>query len=189
MNNKLTPELLIAAYSQGFFPMPEHETEEILWFNPNPRAVLPLDGFHLSKSLAKKIKNTTFTYTVDQCFDEIIEHCANRPDTWINDEIKVAYKELHRYGNAHSIEVWHDSKIAGGLYGVQVGKAFFAESKFHLVTDASKAAVYFLTQYMKQNQLELLEVQFQTDHLQSLGVIEISSEDYLERLAKAVQKP
>lgn len=188
METKLTPELLIAAYSQGFFPMPAPESDEIQWFCPNPRAVLPLQGFHLSRSMQKKIKKNYFRYTVDLCFQEVIEHCANRDDVWINEEIISAYTKLHHSGNAHSIEVWHNDKLAGGLYGVQIGRAFFAESKYHTVTDASKAAVYFLVDYMKSSGLELLEVQFQSEHLKTLGVIEISHEEYMTRLDKALRK-
>ena len=182
----LTSNLLIKAYASGFFPMPYGPNDEIHWFNPDPRAILPLDNFHASRSLKRSIKKNNFSYTINKCFEEVMNHCGNRKDTWINDEIKKAYLQLHLDGGAHSLEVWCDGKIAGGLYGVSVGSAFFAESKFHTITDGSKAALYFLVEHMNNLHMELLEIQFMTDHLKSLGAIHIDGLDYEKRLEKAV---
>ena len=183
----LTTQLLLKAYSSGFFPMPYGPHDEIHWFNPDPRAILPLDSFHLSKSLKRSIKKRCFEYTVNKCFDDIMNHCSNRSETWINDEIKTAYSNLHEAGFAHSIEVWSNGELAGGLYGVSIGSAFFAESKFHLITDGSKAALYFLVEHMKELGMDLLEVQFITDHLKTLGVTQIDAAKYELLLAKSVQ--
>lgn len=179
---------LINAYANGYFPMPEPKTEEILWYYPDPRAVIPLDGFHCSKSLAKKIKQGIFTYSVDQDFLGVMKGCAGRKDTWINDEFLRAYSELHRLGFAHSVEVWRAKKLVGGVYGVSIGAAFFAESKFHLETDASKVALYYLVQELNQRGFGLLEVQFLTPHLARLGAEEIPAKSYLGLLKKAVSR-
>lgn len=182
----LTKEILVSAYASGFFPMPHPETEEICWFNPDPRAVMPLDGFHLSRSLKRSIRKMNYKASINSSFDEVIEHCSRRKETWINDEIKNAYIDLHRAGIAHSLEVWQGGILAGGLYGVSLGGAFFAESKFHIKTDASKAALYFLTEHLKDLGFKLLEVQFLTPHLSRLGAIEISGSHYLQQLSQAL---
>ena len=169
--------------------MPYGPNNEIHWFNPDPRAILPLDGFHCSKSLKRSIKKQNFTYSIDKCFDDIMDHCSNRLDTWINEEIKTAYSQLHKDGYAHSLEVWSSDKLAGGLYGVSIGGAFFAESKFHNITDGSKAALYFLVEHMKKLNMELLEVQFITDHLKSLGVSQVDAISYENMLHNAIQSP
>lgn len=185
---KLNPKLLRAAYANGYFPMPHPKTQEVLWYRPDPRAILPLDGFHVSKSLQRRLCKNSFRATFDTDFSEVMQHCADREETWINEEFHLAYNALHKEGNAHSVEVWFDDKLAGGVYGVSLGGAFFAESMFHLVTDASKAALYFLTQKLKAMGYELLEVQFLTDHLESLGAAEIPSAEYLQRLKLALKK-
>mgnify|MGYP003691444723 FL=1 len=141
----LNNDILLRAYSNGFFPMPHPETEEICWFNPDPRAVIPLDGFHLSRSLKRSINRFKYYPQVNSDFDRVMNLCASREDTWINDEIKKAYSDLHNAGHAHSFEVWQDKNLVGGLYGVAIGGAFFAESKFHLKTDASKAGLLFIS--------------------------------------------
>ena len=185
----LNNEILLLAYANGFFPMPHPQTEEICWFNPDPRAVIPLDAFHFSKSLKRSIKKGGFKPTIDQDFVGVLDQCAARDDTWINEEIKAAYTDLHKSGHAHSLEVWQDNELVGGLYGVALGGAFFAESKFHKVTDASKAAVYFLTEHMKSKGMKLLEVQFLTPHLTRLGAIEIPASEYQKLLQIAISTP
>lgn len=184
---RLTPELLVAAYSQGFFPMPEPETNEILWYHPDPRAVLPLDGFHCSHSLRRSLKR--FSVTFDTAFKEVMQACGDRAETWITDEFVSVYSEMHSRGLAHSVEIWEKGKLVGGTYGVSLGGAFFAESKFHRTTDASKAALYHLVHALNQGNYALLEVQFLTDHLKSLGAIAIAAEDYMSRLASALTRP
>ncbi len=170
--------------------MPHPETQELLWFRPDPRAILPLDGFHVSQSLKKTLKKADITITTDRNFAMVMQHCAERETegTWINEEFFEAYTALHAEGNAHSLEVWHETKLVGGVYGVCLGGAFFAESMFHRRTDASKVALYHLTRKLSAMGFDLLEVQFMTPHLKSLGAIEIPGDDYLERLKKAIRK-
>ena len=184
----LNPKILRTAYANGYFPMPHPKTQEVLWYRPDPRAILPLDGFHVSKSLHRRLGKNSFRVTFDSDFMRVMQQCATREETWINEEFLTAYSALHREGDAHSIEVWVGDVLAGGIYGVSLGGAFFAESMFHCVTDASKAALYFLTQKLNALDYELLEVQFLTPHLESLGAIEISSDSYLVRLENALQK-
>jgi leucyl/phenylalanyl-tRNA--protein transferase len=184
-----TPELLRLAYAQGFFPMPDPDSGEILWFHPDPRAVLPLDGFHCSKSLQRTLKRKPFTVSVDRAFAAVMAACGARAETWITDEFKAAYGQLHAEGTAHSLEVWLDDRLVGGVYGVALGGAFFAESMFHRETDASKVALYHLVSKLKAAGFGLLEVQFLTPHLVSLGAIEIPRTEYLARLAVALRSP
>jgi leucyl/phenylalanyl-tRNA--protein transferase len=183
-----TPDLLRLAYAQGYFPMPHPDTGEILWFHPDPRAVLPLDGFHVSRSLERTLKKVPFNVTIDQDFAGVMAGCAARAETWINELFKKTYGELHAQGDAHSVEVWLDGQLVGGVYGVALGGAFFAESKFHKVTDASKVALYHLVKHMKARGMSLLEVQFITPHLKSLGVIEVSRAQYMRRLRGALER-
>ena len=186
MKPVLFPDLLCEAYSLGYFPMPDPQTGEIVFLRPDPRAVLPLDGFHLSRSLKKEIRRSEFEISFSQSFKKVMEACADREDTWITEEFFVGYQALHEVGHAHSVEVWRGKDLVGGLYGVTCGGAFFAESKFHRATNASKIALYYLVKYLKELDFQLLEVQFQTPHLKSLGVIEISDEAYQLQLSQAV---
>jgi len=187
----LSPELIIAAYRGGFFPMPDPDTGEILWYNPDPRAVLPLTGFHISKSLRRTSKKQLFRITFNQAFSEVVEGCANRNSTWISPIIKKSYVELFELGYAHSVEVWNpvDGRLVGGLYGVSQGGVFNAESMFSRVRDASKLALWALVQRMKECQMMLLEVQFLTPHLQSLGAINIKKDQYIHELNQALRVP
>ncbi len=184
----LTPELLLAAYRHGYFPMPHPETEEIIWFNPDPRAIIPLDGFHCSRSLKRSLRRSNFLVTIDKDFSGVLAGCAERAETWINTEITEAYERLHQHGDAHSLEIWQNDQLVGGTYGVAIGGAFFAESKFHRVTDASKAALYFLVEHLRAKGFSLLEVQFLTPHLRTLGAIQIPARDYEQRLQRAVRQ-
>ena len=187
MHPSLSNELLLAAYSHGFFPMPHPETEEIVWFNPDPRAILPLDGFHCSRSLHRSLRKSEFTVSINRDFAGVMAGCAAREETWINAEISTAYQNLHEAGHAHSLEICQNGILVGGTYGVVIGGAFFAESKFHSVTDASKAALYYLTEHLRVKGFSLLEVQFMTPHLRTLGVIEIPVRDYEQRLGRALR--
>jgi leucyl/phenylalanyl-tRNA--protein transferase len=174
------------AYAQGYFPMPHPDSGEILWFRPDPRAILPLEGFHLSRSLKRSMRKSGFRVTFDTAFREVMESCADRPDTWITEEFFAAYGALFLQGFAHSVEIWMGDRLVGGVYGVTLGGAFFAESKFHRETDASKAALFHLVERLKARGFSLLEVQFLTEHLASLGAVEISDEEYQARLAQAL---
>lgn len=182
----LTTELLRVAYANGYFPMPEPDTAEIMWLSPDPRALFPLDGFHISRSFARTMKKTPFEYSINKAFSKVMQACADRADTWINQEFTNVYTQLHHDGDAHSIEVWSDGKLAGGLYGVSFQGGFFAESMFHHVTGASKAAIHFLISHMQNRGMRLLEVQFLTPHLKSLGAIEIPRRQYLIKLKQAL---
>lgn len=185
----LTPEILLHGYSIGIFPMAEHQDDpEIFWVDPKTRGILPLDGFHISHSLAKRMRKTKLRVSVDQDFLGVVDGCANRIDTWINAEIRSLYLALYERGNAHSIEVWDDTELVGGVYGVTLGAAFFGESMFSRRTDASKIALACLTQMLARGNFELFDIQFITDHLASLGGIEISRPKYQELLAIAQKK-
>ena len=180
--------LLRSAYSQGYFPMPHPKTGQTQWLRPDPRAILPLNNFHLSHSLARVIKKKWFRVTYNRSFSQIIRGCQARVETWITDEFVKSYENFHREGFAHSVEVWKEGKIAGGLYGVAIGGAFFAESMFYRIPNASKVALFYLVQRLKDSGFGLLEVQFLTPHLKSLGAIEISDATYQKLLKHALRK-
>ncbi|HEV7232929.1 MAG TPA: leucyl/phenylalanyl-tRNA--protein transferase [Sphingorhabdus sp.] len=184
-------DLLMRAYANGIFPMSDaRDDPDTFWIEPEQRAILPLEGFRLSKSLAKVIRQDRFEVTADRAFAQVIAACAEakdeRRDTWINPDIEDAFCELHRLGQAHSVECWAEGELVGGLYGMAMGRAFFGESMFSRATDASKVALAWLVARMRVGGFELLDCQFMTDHLASLGAIEISQEDYLVRLEAAL---
>ncbi|AYJ87315.1 leucyl/phenylalanyl-tRNA--protein transferase [Sphingomonas paeninsulae] len=187
----LDPQLLLRAYSVGVFPMADSaDAPSVYWVEPKERAVLPLDGFHLSRSLKKTLLSERFKTTANQAFGEIVELCAesvgNRPETWINHQIAHAVDELHTAGHAHSIETWLDGKLVGGLYGISLGNAFFGESMVSRATDASKVALAHLVARLKIGGFRLLDCQFMTDHLHSLGAVEISRDAYMALLGAAI---
>jgi leucyl/phenylalanyl-tRNA--protein transferase len=187
----LDPDLLLRAYSVGVFPMADSRiAREIFWVEPKKRGVLPLDGFRLSHSLAKTIRSGRFEVTADKAFREVVSRCAeptpSRPETWINPQIESAYAELHERGHAHSIEAWHDGRLVGGLYGVKLGAAFFGESMFSRMSDASKVALAWLVARLKVGGFRLLDCQFITDHLASLGAVEIGRDAYVSLLDAAL---
>jgi leucyl/phenylalanyl-tRNA--protein transferase len=170
--------------------MPDSETDEILWYNPDPRTVIPLDGFHKSRSLTRTVKKRVFEVTFDQDFIGVIQGCASREPTWISNEIKAAYIGLFKLGYCHSVEVrGAGGTLVGGLYGISQGGVFNAESMFSREKDASKVALWALTDRMRQCGLTLLEVQFMTEHLRSLGAIEIQKAEYLRQLGIALSLP
>ncbi|WP_174273724.1 leucyl/phenylalanyl-tRNA--protein transferase [Sphingomonas bacterium] len=188
---RLDPDLLLRAYSVGVFPMANsREAADVFWVEPKKRGVLPLDGFHLSRSLAKTLRSGRFGFTADAAFEQVVRLCAEptpgRPDTWINPDIQRAYAELHGRGYAHSIETWEGDRLVGGLYGVRLGAAFFGESMFSRVRDASKVALAHLVARLKVGGFRLLDCQFQTDHLASLGAVEIDRADYVVLLDEAL---
>ena len=183
----IDPDLLLRAYSIGVFPMSDsRDAADIFWVEPRRRAIIPLDGFRLSRSLRKTLRSGAFEVTLDRAFGEVIRRCSERDETWINLEIERSFTELHRLGNAHSIEVWQEGELVGGLYGVRLGAAFFGESMFSLRTDASKVALAWLVARLKVGGYTLLDCQFMTEHLRSLGAIEITQKAYLALLASAV---
>ncbi|MEM6932123.1 MAG: leucyl/phenylalanyl-tRNA--protein transferase [Pseudomonadota bacterium] len=185
----LTPSLLLRAYQAGVFPMAENaDTAEVLWVDPKRRGILPLDGFHISKSLKKRLRRWDYVITIDRVFDEVMRCCADRSETWINPTILALYSELHRMGQAHSLEVWRDSRLVGGLYGVRLGAAFFGESMFARESDCSKVALAYLVARLRYGGFTLLDTQFTTAHLRSLGAIEISRTAYHELLERALQQ-
>ncbi len=187
----IDPDLLLRAYSIGVFPMADSRAnDDVYWVEPKKRGVLPLDAFRLSRSLAKVIRSDRFTVTADNDFAAVVSHCAEatqtRPDTWINPAIELAYADLHRRGHAHSIEVRHDGRLVGGLYGVRLGGAFFGESMFSRESNASKVALAWLVARLRVGGFRLLDCQFITDHLASLGAIEVSRDDYVALLDSAL---
>jgi leucyl/phenylalanyl-tRNA--protein transferase len=188
MLQKMVPvELLVAAYAGGYFPM-AGEDGEIRWYSPDPRGVLPLDGFHVSSRLARTRRSGRFEIRIDTRFRAVIEACAEDREegSWINAEIVESYTELHRKGLAHSVEAWQAGRLVGGLYGVSLGGAFFGESMFHMVTDASKVALCALVERLQARDYRLLDVQWATPHLERFGAIEVSRRRYLQLLKQAL---
>lgn len=184
----ITPEILLRAYAAGIFPMAEgRDDPEIHWVDPRRRGILPLDGFHISRSLRRTLLRSGWRVTADTAFAATVDSCADRDETWINDTIFTLYVALHRMGHAHSVEVWDGSELIGGVYGVTLGTAFFGESMFSRRTDASKAALAWCVHRLKAGGFTLFDTQFLTPHLRSLGGIEIPRSDYHRRLAAALQ--
>ena len=182
----IDPELLLQGYRLGVFPM-AMEDDSIQWFSPDPRAILPLEDFHVPHALRRLLRKNVFETRIDSAFSKVIEACAKREDTWINLEIIESYTRLHDLGCAHSVEAWKEGRLAGGLYGVAVGGAFFGESMFHHVTNASKIALVALVEHLRAQKFALLDTQWLTPHLQQFGGLEISREHYLRLLRRAVE--
>jgi leucyl/phenylalanyl-tRNA--protein transferase len=190
----LTPHDLIAAYSAGVFPMAENaDAKAIRWIEPRARGIIPLDGFHVPRSLRKTVRHAPFEIAVDQDFAAVMRACAapapGREETWINADILRAYEGLHRLGFAHSVECRIDGELVGGLYGVSLGAAFFGESMFSRATDASKVALVHLVARLRHGGYTLLDAQFLTAHLARFGAIEIPRRRYLALLAEALARP
>jgi leucyl/phenylalanyl-tRNA--protein transferase len=181
----IAPEILLQGYRLGVFPM-AMEDGAIEWFSPDPRGILPLDRFHIPHGLARVLRKRAFEIRINVSFTEVMRRCARRDETWINEEIIASYTRLHQLGYAHSVEAWQDGRLAGGLYGVSVGGAFFGESMFHDVTDASKVALAALVDRMRAKQFMLLDMQWLTPHLTQFGGAEISRRQYMYLLARAV---
>lgn len=188
----LNPLLLLRAYAMGIFPMAESaESDELFWFDPERRGILPLDAFHVPKRLRRTVRRGRFEIRVDHDFESVVRACAepaaDRPKTWINTDIVRLYGELHELGHAHSVECWLGGRLVGGLYGVCLGAAFFGESMFSRETDASKVALVHLVARLRYNGFVLLDTQFVTGHLSRFGAVEISRSRYRERLAHAIR--
>ncbi len=183
----LDPRLLLRGYAAGIFPMSDsRDAKDIFWVEPRNRAIIPLDRFHVSRSLARTLRQDRFRVTRDQAFAEVIRACAEREETWINAEIERATLGLHAAGHAHSIECWRDDALVGGVYGVRLGRAFFGESMFSRATDASKVALAWLVARMRVGHFTLLDCQFMTAHLASLGAVTVARDTYVELLSAAL---
>jgi leucyl/phenylalanyl-tRNA--protein transferase len=185
----LDPALLVRAYRKGLFPM-ALEDEEIGWFSPDPRGILPIDTFHVPGRLARLVRQAPYEIAIDRAFEDVMRACAERPreGTWISDEIVESYTALYRLGLAHSVEAWRDGELVGGLYGVHLGGAFFGESMFHRATDASKLALVALVDRLARRGFTLLDTQWITPHLVQFGAIEIPRAEYLQRLEDALKR-
>lgn len=191
-DRSITPELLLRAYSIGMFPMSESADDpELFWVEPELRGIIPLDGFHVSKSLQKAIRKAPFDIRFDTAFDRVVEKCAeaaeDRPSTWINQQIKDLYGALHRLGHAHSVEAWEGDELVGGLYGVTLGSAYFGESMFSRRTNASKICLVHLVERLKSQGFTLLDTQFTTEHLKTFGAVDIPKAEYGVLLDKAME--
>ncbi len=184
----LDPRLLLRGYAVGIFPMADsRDAEELFWVEPQHRAIIPLDGFHMSRSLARRLRSGTFTVTRDRAFAEVLRGCADREETWINGDIERATLALHASGHAHSVECWDEhGALVGGIYGVKLGRAFFGESMFSRATDASKVALAWLVARLMVGGFALLDCQFMTNHLASLGAVSISRDAYVAALSAAL---
>lgn len=187
----LTPDLLLRAYSIGLFPMADSANDpEIFWVEPEMRGILPLDAFHVSKSLAKTIRRTSLVIRRNTAFEAVMDGCAapapDRPTTWINATIRGLYTSLHRMGHAHSVEAWDGEHLVGGLYGVSLGAAFFGESMFSRQTDASKICLVHLVNHLRERGFVLLDTQFTTEHLKTFGAIDVPKARYARILEKAI---
>jgi leucyl/phenylalanyl-tRNA--protein transferase len=185
---ELPLSVLRAAYVDGWFPMGEQGTRSIEWFSPDPRGILPLTAFHVPARLARTLRAARFDIRVDTAFAEVMDRCAERDDTWISDVIRESYTALHQKGEAHSVECWRDGRLAGGLYGVALGGAFFGESMFHVETDASKVALAALVERLRARDFALLDLQWVTPHLAQFGAVEIRRGQYLQLLRQALAR-
>lgn len=184
----LTPNQVLHGYSMGIFPMADPDEGDVIhWYEPKLRGIIPLDTFKIPKNLRRLIKQQKFEVTINLDFEGVMRACAQREDTWISEEIIYVYTRLYEAGWGYSFETRLNGELVGGLYGIAMGKAFFGESMFHTVTDASKVALVYLVSWMKDNGLELLDTQFITDHLRQFGAIEIPQKKYLELLKTALQ--
>jgi leucyl/phenylalanyl-tRNA--protein transferase len=188
---EITPQVLLKAYACGIFPMAESADDPgLFWVEPEKRGIIPLDAFHIPRSLRKTLKREPYEIRVDHDFGAVIDACAretdDRPKTWINDRIRKLYRELHAIGHCHSVECWADGELVGGLYGVRLGAAFFGESMFARRTDASKVALVHLVERLRAGGFELLDTQFTNNHLVRFGAIDVPRRKYSKMLEKAV---
>lgn len=195
VGGSLAPDWMLEAYRRGIFPMPIKVDRRrlVAWLSPDPRGILELEGLHISRRLARRLRRGEFRFTVNQAFARVVEECAaprlSDGDCWLTLAMQNAYVTLHRLGQAHSVEVWRDRQLAGGLFGVAIGGLFAAESMFYRTTDASKAALVYLVGRLRCRGFTLMDVQWTNAHTRSLGAIDIPRGDYLERLALAIQQP
>lgn len=184
----LDPDLVIEAYCRGYFPMADAKTGEISWYSPDPRTIIPLDSFRVSRTLRRVVRRRIFEMRINTAFDDVIRGCGRRDETWISDQIIRSYIALHKRGYAHSVESWSGEELVGGLYGISLGGAFFGESMFSLVSDASKVALVHLVELLTLKGFSLLDSQFMNRHIEQFGAREIPRSQYLEILAQAMMK-
>lgn len=187
MDSFFCSEVVLRAYMDGYFPMADSHIGDIYWHSPDPRAIFPLYNIAPSRKTKKQIEKQNFTYSINTYFSEVIKYCANRSDTWINDDIINTYIDLFDNGYAHSVEVYQEKELVGGLYGISIRGAFFGESMFNFVPNASKAAFYYLVEHLKNKGFMLLDSQYINDFTEQLGAIEISKKQYLYLLKKALE--
>lgn len=185
MTDILTPELILLAYGHGYFPMAHEEDGDIYWHSPDPRAIIPLDGVIVSRSLRQTIRKGLYTIRCNTACEQVIRNCANRHETWISEEIIEVYTALHQLGYVHSVEAWYKDTLAGGLYGVAIGGAFFGESMFSVMDNASKTAFIALTERLREQDFLLLDSQYINPHMESLGAVEIPRKQYMRLLVEA----
>ena len=186
---ELTPELVLRAYGAGVFPMADNaNATDVYWVDPRKRGILPLNGFHLSRSLRKRLLRADYRVRIDTSFDAVLDACADRAETWINPTIRQLFVDLNRMGHAHSIEVWRDEEMIGGLYGLRLGAAFFGESMFTRRRDGSKIALAWLVARLRAGEFTLLDTQFTTPHLESLGARAVPRAHYHELLERALSR-
>lgn len=189
-DRKLTPELLLGAYAAGVFPMAERRDDpDVFWVDPRRRGIIPLDGFHISRSLGRRMRRGGIQAALDRDFEAVLDGCADRSETWINDTIRDLMLELHRMGHAHSFELRRDGDLIGGMYGIALGGAFFGESMFSRAVDGSKMTLAFAVDHLRRTGFRLFDTQFLTEHLASLGAVEIPRNDYRKLLAEALEIP
>ena len=180
---------MLSAYAKGIFPMAHPERrDEIYWYAPDPRGLLPIDDFHCPRRLAQTVRQEPFEIAVNRDFEAVIEECSNRSQTWISDGMKEAYTELHRLGFAHSVEAWDNSSLVGGLYGVALGGLFAGESMFYRATDASKICLVHLARRLNRRGYSLFDIQFVNEHLEQFNAFEVSRDEYETRLARALKQ-
>lgn len=185
----LTPELVLRAYAAGVFPMADRaDATDLYWVDPRRRGVLPLDGFRLSRSLRRRLLKDDYTVRVNTAFDAVLDACADRSETWINEAIRRVFIQLHAIGHAHSVEIWQEGELVGGLYGLQLGGAFFGESMFSRISNASKMALAHLVARLRAGGFILLDTQFTTPHLESLGAVSVTRLQYQEKLSRALRR-
>lgn len=182
----LTPDLLLRTYANGIFPMGDDTTGTVRWHAPDPRAHLPLDEFHIPHNLRRQVRRREFEVTADREFEAVIQHCADRPRTWITPRIIRVYTTLHERGYAHSVECWQEGELGGGLYGVALRGAFFGESMFYRISNASKVALVHLVRQLRAGGFTLLDTQYATEHLERFGVVEIPKAAFEQKLARAL---
>jgi leucyl/phenylalanyl-tRNA--protein transferase len=189
---QLTPQMLLNAYCQGYFPMADPDDEKIYWYDPDPRTILPLESFHIPRRLQRTVKQKKFDIRIDTAFEQVMRCCAEprakQDRTWINEELLELYVALHRHGFAHSVETWLNGELVGGVYGVSVGGLFAGESMFSRARDSSKVALVALVDVLKRNGYVLFDVQFTNDHLKQFGVVEIPRSHYKIRLEGALER-
>ncbi len=184
----ISPNILLGAYSIGYFPMADGDSN-ISWYSPDPRTIIPLDSYNIPRSTKQLIRKRSFRIELDTTYEEVMRGCASREETWINEEIIASYVELHRLGYAHSVEAYDAEGLAGGLYGVAIGAAFFGESMFSFRSGASKVALAFLLEHLSSHGFRLLDTQYMTPHLKMFGATEIPRNTYIEMLRAALDSP